>query len=86
VVLTEGTVQHLCGLDLRVTFIPPAGVVASRADEAFLAAVDATNDDGPLPGTVAPARVGSVATVLGQRFQVTSVDIGRKRITVRLLC
>jgi hypothetical protein len=86
VVLTQGTVQHLCGLDMRVTFIPPSGVVASRADEAFLAAVDATNEDGPIPGAVAPVRVGSVATVLGQRFQVTAVDLGRKRVTVRLLC
>jgi hypothetical protein len=90
VVLVEGSSQRLCGVSVRVKFVPPStmadGVdVQSGSDQAFLVAGDAA-DDQPTPDMVAPARPGSVATVAGQRFQVTSVDTVRKTVTVRLIC
>jgi len=90
VVLHEGVAQRLCGISVRVRFVPPSSMesaadVQSGSDQAFLVAGD-TADDQPTPDMVSPARPGSVATVAGQRFQVTSVDIARKTVTVRLLC
>jgi hypothetical protein len=85
VVLAEGVVHRLCGLDLGVKFIPPS-VTSESADQAFLVAGNGSNGDQPRPGTVAPAHPGTVATVMDQRFEVVSIDVVAKRVTVRALC
>jgi hypothetical protein len=83
--LVEGSTQRLCGIDIGVKFIPPMGNDTSQ-DQAFLVAGNGSGGDQPLPGAQAPARAGAVATVMGKRFAVISVDLARKRVTVRALC
>jgi hypothetical protein len=83
--LVEGATHRMCGIDVGVKFIPPMANAKSQ-DQAFLVVGNGSSGDQPLPGAVAPARAGSVATVMGKRFAVVSVDLARKRVTVRALC
>jgi hypothetical protein len=84
VVLAEGHAQQLCGINVGVKFIPPSQTSPS-ADQAFLVAAPGSDGDQP-SGTVAPAFRGAVATLMGMRFEVLSVDTAGKRVSIRALC
>jgi hypothetical protein len=93
-VLVEGAQRDICGVRLRATFIPPS-VTAGGDDQAFLVggpipgnheAAPAPTGDQPLPSTVAPARTGATATVMGKRFKVVAVDVANRRVQLEPLC
>lgn len=86
VVLAEGHMQPLCGINLRVKFIPPSMMNSPSQDQAFLVAGNGSDSEQPIPGAIAPAFAGAVATVMGVRFEVLAVDVVGKRVTVRALC
>ena len=85
-VLTAGAEHQVCGIALRVRFIPPSGM--GNSDQAFLVATapGEPDPDQPTPGTVAPANPGSTATVLGKRFKVLAVDPSHGRVSLDALC
>ena len=86
-VLASGEEHLACGITLSVRFIPPSANGGSQ-DQAFLVGTPpvGSNPDQPAPGTVTPARPGTTATVLGQRFKVVAVDLARQRITLDAMC
>jgi hypothetical protein len=92
--LMAGSQHNVCGIGLRVAFIPPSGGTG-QGYQAFLVAgptsgfpdtTPTSTGDTPPVGTVAPARVGTVATVLGKRFRVISVDVLHRRVVLEALC
>jgi hypothetical protein len=93
--LAEGTQRDVCGVRVRVVFIPPS-VTASGGYQAFLVGgptsgvpdvvADPTAGDQPLPGNVSPARAGETATVLGKRFRVGAVDVTNRRVELVAIC
>jgi hypothetical protein len=93
-VLVEGAQRDICGVRLRVTFIPPS-VTAGGDDQAFLVGgpipgnqkvAPAPTGDQPQPSTIAPARTGATATVMGKRFKVVAVDVANRRVQLEPLC
>jgi hypothetical protein len=93
-VLSAGVTKDVCGIGLRVTIVPPSAstgpgyqaflVGASTSDRPPMMSDD--TGDTPHPGTIAPARPGTVATVLGKAFMVISVDLDLGRVTLQPLC
>lgn len=92
--LAEGAHRDICGIRVRVAFIPPS-VTATQSDQAFLVGgpitsapdvPDPTAGDQPLPSTVAPARAGEATTVMGKRFRVHVVDVPHRRVELEALC
>jgi hypothetical protein len=93
--LAEGAQRDICGIHLRVKFIPPS-VTATQSDQAFLVGApiisptevvpDSTPGDQPVPSTVAPARAGETTTLLGKRFVVDAVDVPNHRVELQALC
>jgi hypothetical protein len=86
-VLASGAQREVCGITLRVRFVPPSAS-GNSTDQAFLVGTPPgqPDPDQPAPGAVAPARSGSTATVLGQRFTVLAVDLSAGRVTLTALC
>jgi hypothetical protein len=86
-VLAEGEQHPVCGISLAVKFIPPSATGGSQ-DQAFLVGDEpsASGGDQPAPSTLAPARPGQTATVLGRQFRVIAVDLINARVTVDALC
>jgi hypothetical protein len=92
--MTEGVEKDVCGIGLRVTFIPPNAATHTQG-QAFLVGGPIGNVHGvqpdptadqPLPSNVAPARDGTTVTVSGKRFTVVSVDVAHARVRIEALC
>ncbi|MBO0871613.1 MAG: hypothetical protein J2P15_23930, partial [Micromonosporaceae bacterium] len=71
--VTETRPAAACGISIRAHFIPPSASGQSQL-QAYLVGQalgvpgGVPGGDQPVPGAVAPARPGTVATVLGRRF------------------
>jgi hypothetical protein len=86
--VTEAQPGSACGITLRARFIPPSTNRRSQL-QPFLVGQGLgvpPQGDQPLPGAVAPAAQGTVATVLGRRFGILAVDIAQRWIRVQPLC
>ena len=90
--LVEGASRSVCGIVVRVRFVPPS-VATSGQDQAFLVAEPVAGgastppaDDQPTPSAVAPMTPSAVVTVLGQRFMVVAVDVVGRSVRIRALC
>jgi hypothetical protein len=88
--LAEGTQRDMCGIRVRVVFIPPSAT-ESGGYQPFLVGgpaggADPTAGDQPLPGNAAPARAGETATVLGKRFLIGAVDVANRRVELVAIC
>jgi len=93
-VVAEGEQRDVCGVRLRVMFIPPS-VPTSSADQAFLVGAPISGNqqivpdptgDQPLPSHIAPARPGATVAVLGKRFKIEAVDIANRRVRLEAVC
>jgi hypothetical protein len=93
--LAEGAQRDICGIHLRVVFIPPSAN-QTAGYQAFLVGApisgvpaansDPTPGDQPLPGNASPATPGQTATVLGKKFRVSTVDVAGRRVELVALC
>jgi hypothetical protein len=85
--VTETRPTAACGITIRARFLPPSGTGRSQL-QAFLVGqgLGVPGGDQPAPGAVAPARQGTVATVLGHRFGIVAVDIAQRSVRVQPLC
>jgi hypothetical protein len=87
--LTDGVERDVCGIGLRVKFVPPSSTTG-QDNQAFLVGGPVggadPSADQPAPANVAPARTGAIATVVGKRFKVDLVDLPNRRVTLEALC